>query len=1011
MPDTFENEQAPKVLIASQEYIRSILDSSLDMIIAVDTDRRITEFNRAAEVTFGYKREEVMGKSVNILYADLAESFEVHHSILMEGQSVREILDRRKNGEVFPAFLSSTPLHDAQGNLIGFMGISRDITEQKRIEAAEREQRTLAEALRDTAESLTSTLDPQEVLERILTNIGHVVPHDAADIMLVENGNVRFVRSHGYADLGLEEAVLDWHGLVAEIPAFREMLTTRQPLILSNVNDYPEWVDILPRWQQGYLGVPVCYQDEVLGFLNLNSVVPGFFDLKHARRLQAFANQAAIAIVNSRAFEATRQYAARAAALARAAERLNSQLDLEAVLIAVCEEAQHALNVQAACIYLYDEEADLFSLAADLGLPSEFRLHFKPFSRNFYDALVSRFGLVTSIPDMQAIPDFPNVELFATHSIRTAGGAGLLREGHLVGLLAIFTIDEVRHFSEGEIALLKAFADHAAQAIANARLFEQEQTHLNELADLYDLSRDLDGIGDFDAILGLIPRRANVMTNVTYSRLMLLEGDSLVVRMAHPIRDLDFDLQVGRRESLAAYSYCQNVLKKGTPLVLHSDNLDVSAAERDYLLMDLIQSLCLVPLKVGEHTLGLLQLGEMRNKEREPFNREKIRLALSIADRAASALHRANLRKQLEQQLERLDTLQKMGIVISSSVDKGFTLKELAAYIVNQLDVDAAAIRLYNSKTHVLEYSAGLGFRTNKIERSWLRLGEGYLGRAAYERHIFTLSDLESADDFLLRELADREGFVSYCGVPLIVKGGIKGVLDIFHRRPFDHDPEWLHFAEMLAQVVALAIENSQLFEGLQRTNVDLALAYDATIEGWSRALDLRDKETEGHSQRVTEMSVELGRRLGLKEEAVMHLRRGALLHDIGKMGVPDYILLKPEPLTEDEWRIMRRHPEYAYQLLLPIAFLHPALDIPYCHHEKWDGTGYPRGLKEGHIPMAARIFAVADVWDALTSDRPYRPAWPEEKALAYIREQSGKHFDPRVLEVFLELLAHRQMK
>lgn len=306
MPDTFENEKAQEVLIASQEYVRSIIDSSLDMIIAVDINRRITEFNRAAEVTFGYKREEVMGKSVNMLYADLAESSEVHHSILMEGQSVREILDRRKNGEVFPAFLSSTPLHDAQGNLIGFMGISRDITEQKRIEAAEREQRTLAEALRDTAESLTSTLDPQEVLERILTNIGHVVPHDAADIMLVENGNVRFVRSHGYADLGLEEAVLDWHGLVAEIPAFREMLTTRQPLILSNVNDYPEWVDILPRWQQGYLGVPVCYQDEVLGFLNLNSVVPGFFDLKHARRLQAFANQAAIAIVNSRAFEATR---------------------------------------------------------------------------------------------------------------------------------------------------------------------------------------------------------------------------------------------------------------------------------------------------------------------------------------------------------------------------------------------------------------------------------------------------------------------------------------------------------------------------------------------------------------------------------------------------------------------------------------------------------------------------------------------------------------------------------
>ena len=126
-------------------------------------------------------------------------------------------------------------------------------------------------------------------------------------------------------------------------------------------------------------------------------------------------------------------------------------------------------------------------------------------------------------------------------------------------------------------------------------------------------------------------------------------------------------------------------------------------------------------------------------------------------------------------------------------------------------------------------------------------------------------------------------------------------------------------------------------------------------------------------------------------------------MHDIGKMGVPDNILLKPGPLTEEEWEIMRKHPQFAYELLTPIDYLHQALDIPYSHHEKWDGTGYPRGLKGEEIPLAARIFAVVDVWDALTSERPYRPAWSREKAIEYIKTQSGVHFDPQVVEVFLE--------
>jgi putative nucleotidyltransferase with HDIG domain len=238
--------------------------------------------------------------------------------------------------------------------------------------------------------------------------------------------------------------------------------------------------------------------------------------------------------------------------------------------------------------------------------------------------------------------------------------------------------------------------------------------------------------------------------------------------------------------------------------------------------------------------------------------------------------------------------------------------------------------------------------------------------------------------------------------VPLVAKGQVKGVLELFNRMPLDFDMEWLEFAEALAGQAAIALDSAELFEQLERSNRELLMAYDTTIEGWSRALDYRDKETEGHSIRVTEMTVRLCKAIGMSDKDLVHVRRGALLHDIGKLGVPDSILLKPGTLTDDEFAVIKKHPDIAFKLLSPVAFLRPAMDIPYCHHEKWNGKGYPRGLKGEEIPLAARIFAVVDVWDALRSDRPYRPAWPEEKAREYLRSEAGAQFDAKIVDVFL---------
>ena len=199
--------------------------------------------------------------------------------------------------------------------------------------------------------------------------------------------------------------------------------------------------------------------------------------------------------------------------------------------------------------------------------------------------------------------------------------------------------------------------------------------------------------------------------------------------------------------------------------------------------------------------------------------------------------------------------------------------------------------------------------------------------------------------------------------------------------------------------------ERKQAQVALQRAHADLQEAYDKTIEGWVLALDLRDRETEGHTQRVTEMTITLARDLGCTDEEIVHIRRGALLHDMGKMGIPDEILQKPGPLTTEEWEIMRKHPHYAYQMLSKISYLHQALIIPYYHHERWDGSGYPHKLKGEEIPLFARLFAVVDVWDALSSDRPYRKSMHPRDVVEYLERESGKLFDPHIVEKFLKLI------
>ncbi|MGZ9235531.1 MAG: HD domain-containing phosphohydrolase [Anaerolineales bacterium] len=532
----------------------------------------------------------------------------------------------------------------------------------------------------------------------------------------------------------------------------------------------------------------------------------------------------------------------------------------------------------------------------------------------------------------------------------------------------------------------------------DAEIRHERRERERELEAIALVSSSLRGAKTFDEML----------TRLLDQTLALIEAPAGSIWLYDPINEMiECKIQRGGNDEAMSSSYRLGegipgqVIQMGKAIVAgefqHSEQ--VSAENRSQIPAG-IGGAC-VPLHAEESTVGVLFVKVTQPRQ---LTQGELRILNALAEIGGNSIHRMQLHDQAIQQLNRLAALRSIDLAISNILDLQVTLKLVINEVIKQLKVDAASILLIQFGSGKLEYVAGQGFYTRNIEATSLRIGEGNAGRAIVERRIVEVPDLMNTDGKYMRaQLLGDEHFVSYYAVPLITKGEVKGVLEIFNRTRLSPDREWLDFLDTLGGQTAIAVENSMLIQDLQRSNFELEMAYDATIEGWSHALDLRDRETEGHTQRVTDMTIRLARKMGFSQERLVFIRRGALLHDIGKMGIPDYILHKPEELSDEEQRIMRTHPQLAYDMLEHISYLRDALTIPYCHHEKWDGTGYPRGLANTQIPLEARLFAIVDVWDAITTDRPYRKGWPRNEALKYIREQSGKYFDPQLLEIFLQ--------
>jgi HD-GYP domain-containing protein (c-di-GMP phosphodiesterase class II) len=380
-------------------------------------------------------------------------------------------------------------------------------------------------------------------------------------------------------------------------------------------------------------------------------------------------------------------------------------------------------------------------------------------------------------------------------------------------------------------------------------------------------------------------------------------------------------------------------------------------------------------------------------------SRSRIYLAMRDVTEHVQTAERARL------QLRQMAALHSIDAAISASFNLNVTLSVILRETVNLLGVDAADVLLLRSHFQTLEFAAGQGFRSPFIQTAPMLVGQGFAGAAVLQRRTVSIPDAGASEtDYLRLRGFAQEGFVSYFAVPLIAKAQVKGVLEIFHRSPLRPDEAWLDFLYTLSAHAAMAIDSAYLFLDLQRSNAELGLAYDAVIDSWSQLLEVSGRESSEHIQNVIRLSVKLAQLLGVSGADMIHVRRGALLHDIGEIGIPESILGKAGLLSPEEWQVVKKHPRLAAQILSSAPYLASAILIPVNHHENWDGSGYPEGLRGEQIPLLARLFSVVDVYDSMTSPRPYREAWPAAKALEYIQEQSGKKFDPAVVHAFLQL-------
>jgi PAS domain S-box-containing protein len=971
-------KMAERRLQNSEEAYRSLVETSPDGILMRGPEATITFANpRMLEMLGVPALAAILGKDFSDLLApEEVERLKSNMEILLHTGSIRNIQYtlRRSNGATLPIEISSTISRDPIGNLQGITSIIRDVSARAEQERIRQESEARFHVVFEESAMGTAVIDPEgEILDvnSALTEIlgfsrEALIQTDIRELLLPETDEDR--------------EVLHQHIHNPFANPFRAQMPLRRfagptvwcRLTLSSVSDK---------------------EGKMLYSIGLIEDVSKQMETEQTLRQTGAAIQ---------------QYAERLATLHEIDKAIQEARSLDEIASATLAQIGELIPNQRSSVLLFNykkQHATFLDVHSTLGHPYS-KGSSIPFANLGLDIELLRRGELFAIDDLLALENPTEMDRrMLIEGIRSFLALPMISRGELIGSLN-FASAIPSYFRREHADIAAEVANLLAVAITDARLFEQVQQHSAELEAIAALNVELRTPMPRLEITGIVLRR--LMDLFACDSAAMLEFNSEQATFAVAQSFGLFAAATGNT-LLDPDSALRSLLQSNRPKYQNHVNERPTAAHIGFLSPpQTIRGIAYIPLSTRGQPMGMLCIAhtQIRDTGGREFADSDLPMLISVGDVAAGALHRAALLEQTDQRLRRLSALHVVDMAISASIDLRVTLSVLLDQITTQLKVQAADVLLLNPHTQLLSWAAGRGFRSSAASQIQLRLGQGLAGLAALDRRVVSVPHLEAHSELVTA--APREettGFTSYYAAPLISKGQVKGVLEIFSREPLDPDPEWVEYLETMANQAAIAVENATLFEDLQRTNTDLVAAYDATIEGWSRALELHDQEPVGHTLRVAETTVMFARAIGVRDTELIHIRRGALIHDIGKMAVPDYILQKEGVLTEEELAIVRRHPTFAFELLSPINYLRPALDIPYYHHEQWDGGGYPHGLKGDQIPLPARLFAIVDVWDALRNHRPHRKAWPEERVRHFLRSQSGRHFDPQALDVFFRLL------
>ena len=758
--------------------------------------------------------------------------------------------------------------------------------------------------------------------------------------------------------------------------------------------------------QHGILSIaaaPILIDNEWWGVIGFeNHVYERIFNTEVLESIKSATKTIGASINRTMRDSSLIEKATRADALVKTAALLNTSLEPESVIETVCAEAARSLGAQNVSIYLYNDESKALHCAGGYNLVENCLNVFDPIPLETLNEFLKLKSSPILLNDPISIQEFFHSPIQDILNITNIASWVIYFDQKLIGILNILLEDNQRKLTAEEFDYLEGLTHEAALAINNARLLFTEKIRSRELSTLYDLSVNLNTSISVDDALEITLSSVQDLLEADAGMVVLHDEGKSILSIPFATGYLAantghiFNWQETQDEFLKASTQAEATLEFANHPGIFTGLKGIK----------LCGSATTIPLLSANEPVGIVVATRKKNGDLKPLTPFDQRLLRAIGELAGTTVRKAQFYEDGQRRLTFLQALRTIDIEISTNLKLDSTLKIVLEEVVANLHVDATAALVINPDSGKLKFGAQKGFSDQNLYRLYLERNESYAELAAFDRRLFLFPDIRGKQtNFTQSKLFLVEQFISYAAVPLLAKGEVRGVLEVFGKKPFQVNQEWLEFLETLAGQTAIAIDHTTLFENLQRSNTELLNAYDITIEGWSSALDLKDSDTEGHTRRVAEMTERLARALGISEGDLVHLRRGALLHDIGKMGVPDQILRKPGPLNDDEWKVMKKHPVYAYEWLSPAEYLHPALDIPYSHHEKWDGTGYPQGLQGSEIPLKARIFSLVDVWDALSSDRPYRKRWQQDKVVDYIRDQSSTYFDPEIVPVFLDLL------